>query len=195
MLILLAVAVIVVIWLIIARPGSSSGGEAEPEIPALPTDLNATATPPATAGASPGGTPSPAATPECDSSDVVVIPVTDAQDYAAGVQPQLSLSISNTSKEACTINAGTSQMVFEVTSGPERYWISTDCQTDPADNVILLEPAKPVTTTPIVWDRTRSSPDTCDTAREPVPGGGASYHLSASVGGIESDDTRQFLLY
>jgi len=51
------------------------------------------------------------------------------------------------------------------------------------------------TKTPLTWDRTRSSPETCEiTEREAVPGEGASYYLSVSVGGVESAGPTQFLL-
>jgi hypothetical protein len=48
---------------------------------------------------------------------------------------------------------------------------------------------------PIVWDRTRSSADTCGGPREAVPAGGASYHLSVAVDGFESEASKQFLVY
>jgi hypothetical protein len=58
----------------------------------------------------------------------------------------------------------------------------------------LLDPNVPLASTPIAWDRTRSSTTTCDTARPPVPAGGATYSLSVRVGEIEAATRVSFLL-
>ncbi|WEO76891.1 hypothetical protein BJQ94_16250 [Cryobacterium sp. SO2] len=176
-------AVLVIILLIFFRPG---GG-----------DDPATAT-------SPAATPNPAATTDtgetaaavCDPASVLVEAITDQSSYDAGDEPELSLSVTNTGTTPCDLNAGTSTQVFTITSGADVYWTSTDCQTDPLDAEVTLEPGVAVTTkTPLVWDRTRSSPETCEiTDREAVPGEGASYYLSVSVGGVASATPTQFLL-
>jgi len=85
---------------------------------------------------------------------------------------------------------------FTVTSGTEVYWTSTDCQVDAIDAEVSLAPGTPISSSaPIVWDRTRSAPDTCEGPREAVPAGGASYHLTVSVDGFASAETKQFQLY
>ena len=116
--------------------------------------------------------------------------------YEAGEQPQLSVTITNTGKNICVLNAGTAAQVFTVTSGDEVYWTSTDCQVDPIDAEVSLTPGTPISSSvPILWDRTRSSTETCTGPREAVPAGGASYHLAVSVDGFVSADTKQFQLY
>ena len=193
------VAVIVIVVLLLVRPGSGS------EIAAMTTSTpKATTTAPATTPpADPATAPpiSDAATTDsgeakaCVADDIRVDAVTNATSYAAGEQPQLSLSVTNTGTAPCTMNAGTSQQVFTVLSGDEVYWTSTDCQTSPSDQDVLLEPGKTVSSNPpITWDRTRSAPDTCGATRDPVPAAGASYHLKTSIGGFESKDSAQFLL-
>lgn len=132
--------------------------------------------------------------PECTADSVAVTAVTDATVYAPGVDPQLSLSLSNISSTDCVINAGTSQQVFTITSGSDSIWTSTDCQTGASDLDVLLEAGRSVTGSSITWDRTRSSADTCSGGREAVDGGGAAYDLSVSVAGIPSGSTTQFLL-
>lgn len=175
-------AVIVIIVLIIVRPGSGApenGG-----------------------GANPSSTPSPSATvstdpddvPECDPAKVTVEAVTNAVAYDPGENPQLSLVIKSTATTPCTIEAGSDVQVFKITSGDELIWQSTDCQVDPQPQVQLLNPGVPVSSASLEWDRTRSSPDTCGQQRDPVIAEGASYHLSVSVGDIESKSTKQFLL-
>ena len=177
-------AVLLIIILIVVRPGS--GGD--PASTAAPAPTGSAADPAASAD--------PAAAPACDPAVVQVEAITDQAAYDAGDEPELSLSVTNTGSTPCTLNAGTSTQVFTITSGADVYWTSTDCQTDPADAEVTLEPGVAVSTkTPLTWDRTRSSPETCEiTEREAVPGEGASYYLSVSVGGVESAGPTQFLL-
>jgi hypothetical protein len=197
-------AIIGIIALVIWKPGSSSGRS---------TDVSAATSTPvpsaaATDAADSGGADEPEATPTptpaetgvnddgtCKPSAVKVEALTDASTYAAGVNPQLSLSVTNTGTRPCRLNVGTSQQVFTITSGTDQYWTSTDCQKDPADAEVDLEPGKTVTSsTPITWDRTRSSADSCDGERDQAPAGGASYHLKTSVAGVESTTSKQFIL-
>ena len=178
------VAVLAIILLIFVRPGAGDGQAASDSKPA------ATADPAATAPAD------DAAPTACDPAVVSVEAITDEGSYDPGVEPELSLSVTNTGTTPCDLNAGTSTQVFTITSGADVYWTSTDCQTDPADAQVTLEPGVAVSTkTPVVWDRTRSSPETCEISdREAVPGEGASYYLSVSVGGVASASPVQFLL-
>ncbi len=182
------VAVVVAIVLIIVRPGASSGDEGSQSAPpasesaapetAIPTEPTAV-----------DGDP-------CGPEQITVEAITDKSSYAADEQPQLSVTITNTGKNVCVLNAGTKAQVFTVTSGDEVYWTSTDCQTDPVDAEVSLTPGTPISSSaPIVWDRTRSNPETCTGPRETVPGGGASYHLAVAVDGFESAEQKQFLLY
>ncbi|QIZ99853.1 hypothetical protein [Leifsonia sp. PS1209] len=182
------IAVIVVVVLIVVRPGSSQG---------TPTPA-ATNSKPATPGADGTNIPTENTTASgqpCKPANVKVTANTDASTYAAGELPKLTVSITNTGTVSCKIDAGTAQQVFTITSGTETYWKSTDCQSDKVDAEVLLQPGKTVSSqTPIEWDRTRSDPATCQQTREQVPAGGASYHLTTSVSGIESAESKQFIL-
>ncbi|WP_350349095.1 hypothetical protein ABIQ69_03930 [Agromyces sp. G08B096] len=188
------VAVIVAVVLIIVRPGASQGDEKD----ASPTTAPET-TGPASTGAATTAIPTEPAAADgdaCTDAQVLVEAVTDKTEYGAGEQPQLSVTITNTGKNACVLNAGTNAQVFTITSGEEVYWTSTDCQVDAIDAEVLLTPGTPVSSSvPLIWDRTRSSTETCDGAREAVPAGGASYHLAVTVDGFESAERKQFLLY
>jgi hypothetical protein len=171
-------AVIVIILLIVFRPG----GEA-------PTPTNSK-TPVAT-NAPAGSDDAVACTPE----QVQLTAVTDKGGYNAGEQPLVSMTITNLGAAPCTINAGTGAQEYIIKSGSEQYWSSRDCQADPADASVTLEPGVPKSTTPFAWDRTRSSVDTCAGDRPAVAAGGASYHLTVKLGDLESAETKQFLLY
>ncbi len=185
------VAVIVAVVLIFVRPGASQGDDSgtppENTPSAAPTSPDPTTIP--TEPSAVDGDP-------CAPEKIDVEAVTDKSTYEAGEQPQLSVTITNTGKNICVLNAGTKAQIFTVTSGTEVYWSSTDCQVDPIDAEVSLVPGTPISSSaPIVWDRTRSTPETCTGPREAVPADGASYHLSVSVDGFASAETKQFQLY
>lgn len=171
--------------------GASDSQPSPTPTASLPT-LYPSTSPEATPGAAPGATPG--AAPACAADSVAVTAVTDATSYAPGAEPQLSLSLTNTSSTDCVIDAGTSKQVFTITSGSEQIWTSTDCQTGAADLPVLLQAGRSVTGSALIWDRTRSSADTCSGGREAVEAGGAAYNLSVSVAGIPSGSPTQFLL-
>jgi hypothetical protein len=190
-------AVILVIVLLFVRPGadqttpSSTGAVTATDEPSAGTEDGTDAAtdsvaPPAEGAETTGGT--------CDPSDITVEAKTDATTYAAGANPMLSLSATNTGEEACTMNVGTDVQEYRITSGEELIWSSKDCQQDPVALQQELAPGTPVDSTPFGWDRTRSDAASCDAERTQVTGEGASYHLSVLIDGVESADTKQFVL-
>jgi hypothetical protein len=188
-------AVLVIIILLVVRPGASSGESTSGAPSAGSVGATDTATDAAQAlvpeaSVAVDGAP-------CEPAQVQVDAVTDAVSYEAGQQPQLSLSLTNTGTNSCLINAGTAAQVFTITSGAETYWNSTDCQTESSDSQVTLKPGILVSSsTPIAWDRTRSAIDTCDAVtRDGAPAGGASYNLSVSVDGVASASAKQILLF
>jgi hypothetical protein len=181
-LLLLVVVVIVVVVLIIVRPGSGTPSS-------HPSGSNSASGPPS-AGATSGSSAT-----ACDPSVITLTPITDAASYAAGVNPQLSMSITNSGASACTFDVGTDAQVYLITSGSDQIWSSKDCQEAPAANKQVLQPGKALSTTPFAWDRTRSSTTTCTGSRPEVTAGGASYHLTVQVGDAKSTaGGKQFVL-
>lgn len=173
-------AVIAIIVLIVFRPGgddTATTPSPEPSEPAV------------TASDDPSTT-----VEECDPLDILLEPITDSNTYAAGTQPQLSLRVTNVGTSKCSINLGTTQQEYRITSGSDSIWSSRDCQVDPVDAVRELDAEESLETPPIAWDRTRSSTSTCDTTRSQVGAGGASYHLKVYLGDLESESTKQFIL-
>ncbi|MDH6254692.1 MAG: hypothetical protein RSB13_05170 [Aurantimicrobium sp.] len=185
------IAVVTAVVLIIVRPGQATPTPTETAV-AKPT-----VAPVVTESATPTPTPTVDVSDykECSTKNLEVLPVLDSVDYQAGVLPNLSLTIQNTGKTACFYNVGTSAQELTITSGAETYWVSTDCQSEKSDTVAILEPGVVYPSAPIVWERQRSSPDTCGGEREVVPAGGASYYLTTKVGGVSSKSSAQFLLY
>lgn len=199
------IALVVAIALIVIRPGAGApatepdpaSSESETSDPSASSDPAASADPAASPELS-ASSDQPAEEAvegaECDPDALEVAAITDTNNYAEGALPLLSFSITNTSGTACTFNVGTTQQTFEITSGEELYWSSKDCETAPVDAPVLLEPNVAQTSSPITWDRTRSSKTTCDTERPAVPAGGATYYLGVTIGELETS-RRSFLLY
>lgn len=178
-------AVIVVVLLIVFRPGAgATPDDKKPAADTVKTEETA----------APEDAPQEEGAP-CNAANVVVEAVTDNTQYAAGVQPMISMSILNNGAVACVMSVGTDLQKYEITSGAETYWRSTDCQAEKTPQTVVLEPGVKQSTTPIPWDRTRSDPSTCTTDRPAVTADGASYHLTVSLGDIRSEKTAQFLLY
>ncbi len=182
------VAVIAVVVLVIVKPGSDTSVRDVREVE-VPSDLASSST------QSDSEEESDDETPACAAGQLRVTPISDKSDYAAGELPLLSLSVENVGKEACSADLGTAGMEFAVSSGDDQVWRSADCQENAESLAVILEPGKPLESEGIQWDRTRSSPETCDITRDPVGAGGASYHLRVSAAEVEGTGTAQFLLY
>ena len=190
----LAIGLVVIIALIVlvvnlARAASS---QPDPSSSSAPVDDSDTAEEP-TAPADTDPVEEPVEGADCDPATVRVAAIIDSNSYSADQVPMLSFAITNTSGTSCTFNAGTTQQEFVVSSGEEVYWSSKDCETDPVDAAVLLDPNVAVNSTPLPWDRTRSSPETCDTDRPAAPAGGATYNLSVTVGELVAEPV-SFLL-
>ncbi len=133
--------------------------------------------------------------PACTTAQLQVLPITDASSYGPDQEPMLSLSIENTGKADCVAELGTAGMKFEITSGSDQIWRSTDCQKDADHRSVVLKPGEAEMTEPIPWNRERSGTETCEMDREKVVAGGASYHLKVTAAGVDSRSTAQFQLY
>ncbi|MFG6444296.1 hypothetical protein ACFXQA_03385 [Microbacterium sp. P07] len=197
-----------VVWLLIAQPwrsvaatvsaptpSSSSSPASSPSASVEPPVDAPSETPAADAAEE---EPAPELTPSaepCVAADLLIEAVTDKTNYAAGENPQLSITLKNQSTADCSLNVGTSAQAFTISSGSDVWWRSTDCQTEPSDMIVLLSAGQQVTSaTPLSWDRTRSSVDTCQGDRAQAPGGGATYRLSVAIGGLSSSNTAAFQL-
>lgn len=166
--------IIVVVSLIIVGPGFGQGGATE----APPTEVVEVEEP-----------------PDCMPGQLELTARTDKLRYAAGEQPQLWFTVKNISTTECTLSAGTDIQRYVITSGPDQIWASDDCQTMRTPYRTPLKPGEEDGNPPIPWDRTRSTPETCDSPSRPqAKAAGASYHLRVYLGNAESAETRQFLL-
>lgn len=128
----------------------------------------------------------------CDPTAVVIAANTDHDTYAEAELPKLSMTITNTSDVACTIEVGTDKQKYIITSGSDTIWDSTVCQASTEPFVQEFAAGEAITTNTFEWGRARS--DNCDNGT-PAVGGGASYQLSVKLGDVVSAESRQFMLY
>lgn len=200
-LILALLVVAGIVWVVLAQPwralgdlftvDESASTSSESPSPSGSPDPDSSDTPEPSPTPTDDGTPQP-----CDPNAITVQALTSQGEYSADERPEFSIRLENTGGADCIFNVGTTKQVFTVSSGDDVWWRSTDCQTEPSDMLVTLEAGQVVTSAEaVVWDRTRSGVDSCDNEDRPVaPSGGASYHLRVSIGGIESESTRQFVL-
>lgn len=183
------VAVIVVIVLIVSSlTNGAPSGDKTPK----PTDTTAS---------SPSGSPTPTFTSAaggeaCNPAQITIVAVTDSNSYASGVNPQISMKITNAGSAACTLDVNPASQEYLITSGSDRIWSSKDCQAEGAATPVVMEPGVTQQTQPIAWDRTRSSTDTCSGSRPAAVAGpdGPTYKLEVKLGTIASEQVA-FRLY
>ena len=127
--------------------------------------------------AGPETTPSPSATPTgngCELNLLTVTAATDKPAYVDGENPMLTLKVTNGNKVPCQVNMGTSQMEFLITSGSDRIFSSTDCQTDSTDLIKTIAPGQSETAN-FPWQRNRTVQGCAPI--EAKPGAGGAYYV------------------
>lgn len=183
-------AVILIVVLILVRPGAEQAGASNPD--ANPAASDAPSEEPA--AEEPAEPVDPANPNACAPDQVQVTAVTDADSYPAEVQPLLSLTLTNTGSTPCIATVGTDVQEYVITSGSDRIWSSKDCQQNPAPAEVTLEPGTPLSTTPFSWQRVRSEPGgACEGERTAAIGGGATYRLTVTIGAFTSE-AKPFIL-
>lgn len=108
---------------------------------------------------------------------------TDRESYAEGVEPVLVLTLENTGEDPCRVNAGTSRMVYEVTSGSDTVFDSRHCQAGSEDAVVTLEPGQERSAR-LTWNRVRTAEGCAEAGDEAQPG---YYRLVTSLGERTAD--------
>ena len=115
--------------------------------------------------------------------------------FAAGENPQIWWSVTNLGSVACNFNVGAKVQFFTITSGNETIWSSKDCdRSQDTDVNLTLQPGEIQQSPASSWLRVYSSSTGCGAEQNPVPAGGASYHLVVEVNGVKSANDVQFLL-
>jgi hypothetical protein len=145
-----AVALAVVVWLVQLVGGNGRGTTAGAPPAAQPSPSTVAAvstTPPPTANV-------PQA---CAAAGLGLTLTADAGSYPRGGVPTFTVTIVNRGPTACLVDAGDAQREIVVTSGADRVWSSRDCAApDAQSRRLLLAPSVP-DATQVRWPRTRSA--------------------------------------
>ena len=159
--VLLAVLIAVVAggWFLLGGPGASTASPpASPGPTSHPTTSTSTSTTPTpTPTVSVSHSASPAAVTLCPDSVIRVEAETDAASYAPGVDPKLTVAVTNTGKVACKRDIGRAAMSLVVSLGSTRIWSSDDCSPGGEPAVDVLKAGQTFSST-VVWNRTSSKP-------------------------------------
>ncbi|MGK5532593.1 hypothetical protein [Streptomyces sp. URMC 129] len=132
------------------------------------------------AGDGDGGGLDPDAVPVCERSDVTLSLRPDANAYPPGEQPELRLTVQNSSDSACRVDFGHDALTLTLAdAADERIWTSEHCPEGAASDPEVV-PAGGSVTHPVTWDRRHSTDDCGDTGAEAEPG---TYLAEATLSG------------
>lgn len=134
--------------------------------------------------------PSESPTPEaCAAGALELEAILDKSAYGADELPQLTMKVTNVGSVDCLVNVGTAAQSYQISSGVDVWWRSKDCVADPSDQWNTIKAGQSAETeSPVVWDRTRSYPDTCDAEERPAAPTGATYNLTVKLDEITSPE-------
>ncbi|WP_387740837.1 hypothetical protein [Kocuria nitroreducens] len=155
-----------------AATASAAAASVEPFADFTPRpDESASASGPATEAATEGPV-------EKCGPDLAVRASTDRESYPGDAEPVLVLTLENTGEHPCRVNAGTSRMVYEVTSGADTVFDSRHCQAGSEDVEVTLEPGQEESAR-LVWNRLRTAEGCAEAGGEAQAG---YYRLVTSLG-------------
>lgn len=103
---------------------------------------------------------------------------TDRDTYPEDTEPVLVLTLENTGVDPCRVNAGTSRMVYEVTSGADTVFDSRHCQVGSEDAEVTIEPGQQESAR-LTWNRLRTAEGCAEAGGEAQAG---YYRLVISLG-------------
>ena len=117
----------------------------------------------------------------CAANELDVVASTDADRYAAGTLPRLTVAISTRAPVSCVLTESPSARTWTIVSGADQIWTTAGCQSGHTAVHTVLKPGKPVRHT-IVWNRHRSDKK-CAVSSAAAPG---TYQLVVIVNGLRS---------
>ena len=169
----------------VALPESSA-----PVVPVSPDPAPSTpdvSEPPAPtpSSTSPSNPPSPdpsATIALCADADISVEASSDAATYAQGINPRLTLTVTNTGSVPCQRDVGSAVNELKIVSGSARVWSTNDCKKEPTNKLYTLAP-KDFWAATVSWSRTTSSPGCPSATNAAGPG---TYQVIGTNAGLES---------
>lgn len=146
--------------------GAPEAAAPEAAAPATSQEPFADFTPRPGASGSASATGRPAG--ECG-AELVVSGSTDRESYREEERPVLVLTLENTGEEPCRVDAGTSRMVYRVSSGADTVFDSRHCQVGSEDREVTLEPGQEESAR-LPWGRVRTAEGCAAAGGEVQPG-------------------------
>lgn len=170
---------------------NSSASASESSDPSASATETAVASESATPSAEPSetATPTPAETTPavataCTAQNLNVALSADQKTYAAGQNPALAVTYTNTAGDPCLIGGEAPQVDINITSGPAQVFNLAQCQKESTPEAELAAGA--TETKVITWDRKLNALG-CGTNQTIKPG---YYWATATVNGVASEPTR-----
>lgn len=177
----IALLALILLWWLLWPKGS----DPEPQPTAAPASTaGSPSSVPQTSG-SPSPSPSGTAEGACADTDIRVAVSTDQQTYAAGVDPKLTMSITNTGALSCQRDIGSAANEISISSGGVQVWSSDDCSTSADPDIATLKPGEAATVT-VDWQRTGSDAGCSNTGTPVAPG---AYDAVGRNGKVQSAKT------
>lgn len=147
-----AVAVLLLLFILFRPGGGESGTEAAPA--PSPTQLTPSVAPVVPPTPSLSASPSPSLSDgACADTDITVDVTPSEEAYVAGVNPKLTMTITNTGTLTCQRDVGSGANEVLVSSGGVQVWSSDDCNTGSVSDIVALRPGEPASVT-VEWPRT-----------------------------------------
>ena len=120
----------------------------------------------------------------CTAADLQVSLTADRTSYAAGQNPALAVTYTNTSGNPCIVTGGVNNVDVNITSGPAQVYNYAQCYANPVADAEVAAGA--TNTTALTWDRSLNVLG-CNTAATIQPG---YYWATATVNGVASQPVR-----
>lgn len=164
-----------------ASESATASESAEATESAEPTEsAEATESAEPTASAS----PTEAVVAACTAADLQVSLTADRNSYAAGQNPALAVTYTNTSGNPCIVTGGVNNVDVNITSGPAQVYNYAQCYANPVADAEVAAGA--TNTTALTWNRSLNVLG-CNTAATIQPG---YYWATATVNGVTSQPVR-----
>ncbi|WP_326504100.1 hypothetical protein [Rothia nasimurium] len=164
-----------------ASESATASESAEATESAEPTEsAEATESAEPTASAS----PTEAVVAACTAADLQVSLTADRTSYAAGQNPALAVTYTNTSGNPCIVTGGANNVDVNITSGPAQVYNYAQCYANPVADAEVAAGA--TNTTALTWNRSLNVLG-CNTAATIQPG---YYWATATVNGVASQPVR-----
>ncbi|WP_237196374.1 hypothetical protein [Rothia nasimurium] len=164
-----------------ADASESAAASAEATESAEPT---ASAEPSESAEPTESASPTEVVAAACTAADLQVSLTADRNSYAAGQNPALAVTYTNTSGNPCIVTGGANNVDVNITSGPAQVYNYAQCYANPVEDAEVAAGA--TNTTALTWNRSLNVLG-CNTSATIQPG---YYWATATVNGVTSQPVR-----